>query len=635
MERKRRYKGLMGKVVRWLTIAFGLYILLYLGGVFHWFGVYIYDTSHLAILLAFILIFTFLNIPAYRGAPRDKLPWYDIILIILTLVVTVYIAVQARDIVLAHRGATEYEQVLAVIEVVLILEASRRAVSPILSVLGALFFVYPMFADMAPGFLQVPSWSLARITSVQYLYPTGILGSTMNVLATVIIAFILFGAFLNESGAGKAFIDLALALAGRFRGGAAKVSVLGSCLFGMINGSALANIATVGTITIPLMKSVGYRSTFAGAVEAVASTAGPMTPPVMGASIFIMMDFLGISYVKLMLVAAVPAFLYYMGLLMMIDHEAVKTGLKGLPPDQIPSMRYALGNSWVCVVPILVIIFVLVILHYTPATAAVVAIIALVLVSMLKKSYRMGPRKLANALAGSSAGLPEVGNAIAIAGIVMGSFNITGIGLTLSRQLVALAGGNLTLLVIFVAIACLIFGMGISGVAVYLLGAIFMVPAMIIMGVNPIAAHFFVLWISHAALITPPVCGAAFLAGAIAEAPLMATGWQACRLGIVVYLMSVFWAYDPALLLVGSPGHVALAVVTAIAGVYCASCAVAGRMLRPANWLERILLLTSAILLFFPDLYLSLIGLAVAAPAVLWQLVKARSKLAKVPQASG
>jgi TRAP transporter 4TM/12TM fusion protein len=455
----------------------------------------------------------------------------------------------------------------------------------------------------------------------------------MNVLATVIIGFILFGAFLTASGAGKAFIDLALAVAGRFRGGPAKVAILASALFGMVNGSALANVATTGTITIPLMKSIGYKPTFAGAVEAVASTGGPMTPPVMGASIFIMMDFLGVSYVKLMLVALVPAFLYYLGLFIMVDHEAVKGGLKGLSREQIPSLKKTLNDAWFCLVPIVVILFLLVFLHYSPATAAMAAIVSLVLASMLKKGYRMGPRKLANALAGSSAGLPEVGTGIAIAGILMGAFNITGIGITLSRQLVALAGGNLTLLAVITAIACLIFGMGISGVAVYLLGAIFMVPGLTLMGVNPIAAHFFVLWMAHAALITPPVCGAAFLAGAIADAPLMATGWQASRLGIVVYLMSVFWVYDPALLLVGSPGHIALAIVTAIAGVYCASCAVAGRMFRLAGWVERTLLLAGAILLFVPNLNFSLIGLAAVAPVIVWQVIKVKAA-ARLPQAS-
>lgn len=630
MERNRRYTGVMGKVVRWVTMSFGLYLLLHLGGAFHWLGIYIYDASHVAILLAFVLLFTFLNIPAHKGAPRDRLPWYDVIFIALSLAGTLYIAIQARSIVLAHRGASQYEQVLCLITVAIILEATRRAISPILSVLGAIFFLYPLFADKAPGFLEVPAWGLDRVTAVQYLYSTGILGSTMNILATVIVAFILFGSFLSASGGARAFINLALAVAGRYRGGPAKVAILASALFGMINGSALANVATTGTITIPLMKSIGYKPTFAGAVEAVASTGGPMTPPVMGASIFIMMDFLGVSYVKLMLVAMVPAFLYYLGLFIMVDHEAVKNGLKGLPLEQIPSLKKALVDSWFCLVPIFVIIYLLVFLHYSVTTAAVAAIISLVLASMFKKGFRMGPKKLGDALAGSSQGLPEVGNAIAIAGILMGAFNVTGVGLTISQEMVALARGNLMVLAIITGIACIIFGMGLSGVAVYLLGAIFMAPALTLMGVYPIAAHFFVLWLAHAALITPPVCGAAYLAGAIAGAPLMATGWQACRLGVVVYIMSFAWINDPAVLMVGTPAHIGLAIAATIAGVYFMSCGIAGRMLSPASWPERILFMVGGLLLMLPGTLTNAIGLGVVALPLLWQVGRARLMPAKL-----
>ncbi|MFH0913975.1 MAG: TRAP transporter fused permease subunit, partial [Chloroflexota bacterium] len=448
----------------------------------------------------------------------------------------------------------------------------------------------------------------------------GVFGSTLHLVATIILAFIIFGAFLQASGAARIFIDLALAVAGRYRGGPAKVAIVASALFGTINGSTLANIATTGTVTIPLMKSIGYKPSFAGAVEAVASNGGPITPPVMGASIFLMMDFLGVSYVRLMAMAALPALLYYLGLMVMVDHRAVRDGLKGLAREQMPPLKKALADSWFCLIPFAVIIFMLVFLHFSPATSAMAATAALVLASLFKKSYRMGPRKLGAALAGASQGLPEVGTAVAIAGILMGSFNITGVGLTIAQELVALSGGNLAVLVGLITVACLVLGMGLSGIAVYLLAAMLLAPALVMLNVPPLAAHFFVLWIAHAALITPPVCPAAFLGGAIAGAPLMETGWQACRLGIVVYLLPFIWVYDPALLWIGSPGHIAFAMTTAIAGVYFTSCGVSGLMLKLLRWWERLLLLIGGILLLIPGGLTDLTALAVVAVPVVRQL---------------
>lgn len=634
MERHRRYTGVMGKVVTVVTMGYALYCLLYLGGVFHRIGIYVYGVTHTALVLSFVLLFAFLNIPAHKGAPRDRLPWYDVLFIILSLVGTLYIAIAAQKIALEERAITPFQQTLCVITTAMLLEAVRRAVSPILTVLGALFFVYPMFADKAPGFLEQPAWGLDRIATVQYLNPTGIFSSVTYTIATIVVAFIIFGSFFAASGAARVFINVALSVAGRYRGGPAKVAILASALFGSINGSTLANVATTGSVTIPLMKSIGYKPTFAGAVEAVASTGGPVTPPVMGASIFIMMDILGETYVRLMLIALVPCLLFYLGLFIMVDHEAVKAGLKGLPREQVPPLIRTLKDSWFCLVPLVVIVYLLVVLHYSVATSAVIAILSVVVASWLKKDSRMGLKKLGDGLAGSSQGLPQIGTAVAVAGLLMGSFDITGIGLTLAQQLVALAGGNLMLLIMITAVACIIFGMGLTGIAVYILGAIFLAPALIMMGVLPIAAHYFVLWLAHGALITPPVCAAAFLGAAIADAPMMATGWQACRLGVVVYLMSCIWVLKPALLLIGSPEEVALAVLTAIVGVYFVSCGVAGRMLRPASWVQRIPFMVGGTALMIPDLYISLIGLGTVALPALWQVFGARFVRVRVGQPS-
>jgi TRAP transporter 4TM/12TM fusion protein len=345
------------------------------------------------------------------------------------------------------------------------------------------------------------------------------------------------------------------------------------------------------------------------------------------------------EYWKAIIIAATPAFLYYLGLFIMIHQEAVRLGLKGLPKEEIPPLGEALKESWFFLVPFAVMLILLVGLHYSAATSAIAAILAIVIFSNLTKRTRMGPKKWLDALGGITQGLPQVGTSIVVAGVLDGSFQLTGVGLVLAQKLVELAGGSTVILTLLVAIALFILGLGLSVVACYLLAVVLLVPAMIMMGVHPLAAHFFVIWMAQAALITPPVCQPAFFAAGIAGAPLMAAGWQACRLGIVVYLVPIFWVFDPALLLVGSWDHIMLAIISTIVGIVYLSCGISGLMLTKSPWWERILVIVGGVCLLVPVIFVKLIGLAlVAIPTIrqasLYLVEKRMARTAKITQSS-
>jgi len=635
--RTRQLSGFIGKFEKVFNIAFALYCILYLSGVLDRLGLRVYGTSYDASVVALILVTTFLKIPAHKNAPLDKLPWYDLCFIILSIVGTTNIIIYAPKIAANTRFINNIDIILGIITFVLLVEGIRRCIGWLLTVTAVLFFVYPLVAEFFPGWLSRPSMSLERVMHVQYFMPSGMFSNVTHLMATLIIAFVIFGSFLLNSKASDSFMNLALALTARYKGGPAKASVIGSALFGMVNGSTMANVATVGTITIPLMMRIGYNPTFAAAIEAVASNAGPLTPPVMGATVFIMCGLLSMEYWQAIIIAATPAFLYYLGLFIMIHQEAVRLGLKGLPKEEIPPLGRALIESWFFLVPFTVMLILLVGLHYSAATSAIAAILAIVIFSNLTKRTRMGPKKWLDALGGITQGLPQVGTSIVVAGVLDGSFQLTGVGLVLAQKLVELAGGSTVILTFLVAIALFILGLGLSVVACYLLAVVLLVPAMIMMGVHPLAAHFFVIWMAQAALITPPVCQPAFFAAGIAGAPLMAAGWQACRLGIVVYLVPIFWVFDPALLLVGSWDHILMAVFSTIVGIVYLSCGISGLMLTKSPWWERILVIVGGVCLLVPVIFMKLIGLAlVAIPTIrqasLYLVEKRMARTARITQ---
>jgi TRAP transporter 4TM/12TM fusion protein len=411
---------------------------------------------------------------------------------------------------------------------------------------------------------------------------------------------------------------------GRYRGGPAKVAVLASSLFGSINGSGAANVAATGVITIPLMKKLGYKPHYAAAVEAVASNGGQIMPPVLGLTAFLIMDFLGVSYLKIVLAAIIPALLYYAALFIMIHLEAVKTGIQGLPRSELPSIKKTFLDGWPFLVPMILLVTLLG-LQFSAQTAVLYAIGALILASWLKKDTRMGWRKISQALDEGLKVIPSIGVIICMAGILIGVMEVTGVGLRLTGGLVALAGGNMFILLLVTAACALVLGMGMPGVAVYVLLAIILAPALVQAGLPPLVAHFFVMYYGITSLLTPPVCLISFIAAGIADAPYMKTGWQAMRLGIVVYLVPFMFAYGPELMLIGKPLDIAIAVVTAFAGVVLLSAGIEGYLFRTLKWFERIFFLAGGVLMMIPLPLYTYIGIGIGATLMLLQFIGRRT----------
>ncbi|MFC2003530.1 TRAP transporter permease [Chloroflexota bacterium] len=623
---KRQFKGVAAKVIRVVTVVFPIYLLLYASGALIYLGAFIYPIRHDALTLMFVLVLAYLLYPATKSAPRDRLPWYDAVAIVLSIAVNVYIIINCIVIVTRpYTLPTVMEQAFSVILVVLILEGVRRTTSPALAIIGLIFFIYPFVAGHMPSFLYSPSQGLPRVAEMLYVFPLGIYGRLVDIFATLVVAFYLFGAFIQASGAGEFLTTSSHALMGRFRGGPAKIAELASALFGTINGSGTANVALTGPVTIPLMIKVGYKPHFAAAVEAVASNGGQLMPPILGIAAFIMVDFLGVPYLTIMMASFIPALLYFAALFLMLDFEAAKTGLKGLPPQELPSFKKALMGGWLYSVPIIFLVVLIVVVQYSPQTSCIYALVVVVIVSWLIKGKGMGPRKIMDALSRGVEQVPQLGVVIAMVSILVGGIELTGVGVRLTGGLVTLAGGNMFLLLLFTAFAAGVLGMGMPTSGVYILVAILLAPALVMVGLQPIVAHMFVFYFGLTAMITPPVCLTAFVAASIAGAPFMKTGWQAMRLGIVIFIVPFMFAYAPELLMIGSAGQIALAAGTSLIGVVFLSAGLEGYLLKSAGWPERILFLVAGMMMMIPGLTTDILGVALGSVAVLWQFIGRRA----------
>ena len=621
---RRSFPGRGGQILKWITVSFALYCVLYIVGFFQYIDIFIFPRRHDAVFFIFVIASTFIYCPATRRSPRNRVPWYDVLAVLLGTVVNVYIITYALDISSRpYQLPSILEVAFGLITIILILEGVRRTAGIALSILGSIFFIYPFVAEWMPGFLDGRNQSLFRMVEILYIYPAGIYSTTLHLLAVLVVVFLIFGAFLSVSGAGNFLINISYALMGRYRGGPAKVAVMASSLFGSINGSGAANVAATGVITIPLMKKLGYKPHYAAAVEAVASNGGQIMPPVLGLTAFLIMDFLGVSYIQIVLAAIIPALLYYAALFTMIHLEAVKTGIQSIPRAELPSIRKTFAEGWPFLVPMILLVTLLG-LQFSAQTACLYSIGALIIASWFKKDTRMGWRKISTALDEGLKVIPSIGVIICMAGILIGVMEVTGVGLRMTGGLVELSGGNLFLLLLMTAACALVLGMGMPGVAVYVLCAIILAPALVQAGLPPLVAHFFVMYYGITSMLTPPVCLIAFIAAGIADAPYMKTGWQAMRLGIVVYLVPFMFAYGPELLLMGKPVDIAIAVVTAFIGVVLLSAGIEGYLLRPLTWLERIFFLAGGILMMIPIPQYTYIGIGIGLMLVIWQLVRRR-----------
>ncbi len=588
-------------------------------------GIAIYDQQYLAGMLTITLTLAFLKLPA-TGKEKTSLPWYDAVAAVTIFCTTGYLAIYYPRIVdLIYLRQTD-SVVVSVILVVLLIEALRRATGMVLPILVLVFILYALFANYLPGSGTPTDWR--KLSLALAVNSTGILGLPVKVATTIVIAFLLFGQVLQNTGGMQFFTDISMALMGRFRGGAAKIAVLGSCLFGSISGSAVANVVATGIVTIPLMKRAGMPAHKAAAIEAVASTGGQLMPPVMGAAAFLVAEFLETSYANVVMAAIVPGLLYYGALFIQADLEAAKEGIPPVEADQIPKAKPVLRAGWYFPLAFAVLLTALFYLNYQPEKAVLWAIVALVVPAAIFgfQGKRVGVRDLYNSLIETGHSALDLILITGAAGIVIGVLAISGLGYQLTLGLVQVGHGHLFLLLLLSAIVCIVLGMGLPTVGVYVLLATLVAPSLVEVGVKPMAAHLYVMYFGMMSMITPPIAIAAFAAASVAKADAMRTGFAAMRFGWTAFIVPVLFVYSPSLLLIGAPVQIAVAVVTAVFGVWLMSSAAVGYFMRPLNLPMRVLFAATGLAALIPagaipefGVLLDIVGVVGGTAAVLYE----------------
>ena len=522
---------------------------------------------------------------------------------------------------------TNFEVGIAAVALLVVFEAARRA-SGNLAILALLFLGYNWFGEFLPGLLGHNGFTLKRVLVTQFWGTQGLLGTGIGVSATYIFLFVVFGAFLKHSGFSKFINDFSLTLVGQTPGGPAKVAVVASALMGMINGSAIANVATTGTITIPLMKRTGYKKEFAGAVEAVASTGGQFCPPIMGAVGFVMAEFLNLSYTKVMLASIVPAFLYYLGLLMAVHFEAKRLGLSGLAKENIPDAMKVVREQGHLVLPLAALIT-LMFIGYTPLYSAVISIFITIAASWLRKDTRMTGTKIIAAMVEGSKGAISVGVCCVIIGVIIGTVTLTSMGLNMGYLILnVINNDNIYITGFLVMVMSTVLGMGVPGVAAYVIVQAVAVPVLIKAGVLPLIAHLFCLIYACLSNITPPVAMSAYVAVGIAGSDQTKTGLWAVRLGLVGFIIPFFFLNNPVLLVGVDPqasfSSSLWAIVTASVGTVVLVAGLEGWLLQRCNVLERIVLIVAAPAMLYPGVISDFAGLICLLAVGITQFIRRR-----------
>ena len=590
------------------------------------FTAYIQRSIH----LGFALTFIFLLYPARKKGSKTSIAWYDYCLAILSVIVGSYWTINYDRLVQNLGGVSGLDFYIGVAATLLVLEAARRAVGLPITIIACTFFIYGLYGNYFPGFLAHRGQSLDSLTHLMFYTSDGILGTPLGVSATYIFIFLLFAAFLMKTGVGQYFNDLAVAVAGKLIGGPAKVAIFSSALQGTISGSSVANVVTSGSYTIPMMKKLGYKKEFAGAVEASASTGGQLMPPIMGAAAFLMVEFIGrgIKYWDIAKAAAIPALLYFTGIWIMTHFEAKRLGLKGLKEEEMPNRKEVFKKIYL-LIPILLII-VLMLMKVTVMYAALYGILACILVGFINPDVKFGVKEIIQALADGARSAVAVAAATACAGIIVGVVVKTGLGLSLATSLVKLAGGSIILTLIFVMIASLILGMGAPTTANYVITSTIAAPAIItllapdtapemIPLVVFLSAHFFVFYFGIIADITPPVALAAFAASGISGGDPIKTGVYSAKLAIAAFIIPYIIVLSPEILMVDVTFlQVIWIILTALLGMMAIGAGVIGYWYRALMWFERLILIAAGLAMIYPESISDLTGLAMF--GVMWAI---------------
>lgn len=578
--------------------------------------------------LAFVILLAYLLFPMKKDMPKDKLPWYDVIFAIIGAGSWSYITINFETIVRRAGIYTTTDIIIGIIGILLVFEACRRIVGLPILVISIIFIIYALFGAYAPGFLNHRGYSLQRLVSHLFYNTEGIMGTPIGASATFIFLFIFFGALLDKTGIGQFFIDICNAIAGGFDGGPAKVAVLTSAMFGTVSGSSVSNTVGTGSFTIPMMKSLGYRPEFAGAVEASASTGGQLMPPIMGAASFLMAESLGIPYMEVAKAAIIPAILYFTGIFIMVHLEAKKTGLKGLSRDSLPKIGELLMKKGYLVIPLATIIYFFV-LGKTAIYAGLMGIIAAGLVAIvnsivdiiMKRKVSFGFNDLIDVFVNATRNIISVAVACAMAGVIIGVITLTGLGLKIGTGLISISGGIPLLLLFLTMISSIILGMGVPTTANYLITSTIAASAIIGLGYEPLAAHMFVFYFGIIADVTPPVALAAMAGAAIAKSDPLKTGIEATKLSIGAFIIPYMFIFNPDILMINTTiADVIPILITSLIGMFGVSAGLEGYVFRKCKPYERILFIVAGLLSIYPEFYSDIIGIAIIAILVIVQI---------------
>ncbi len=611
----RSFDGfLLSQIVYWLSVAIAFY---------HFITSFIgYPATHLhrSAHVAMMLFMAFFLYPASSKGNRKSLPWYDLVLALLAVSVAVYVWVEYIPFINRMGSPNTMDVIMGTILIITVLEASRRISGWPLVILSLIFLLYGLIGRSLPGILMHRGYNWRALINHIFINTEGIYGTSVDVAASYIFLFILFGTIMNKCGMGRFFNDLALAFAGSSKGGPAKVAVIASGFLGSINGSAVANVVTTGTFTIPLMKKTGYSKEFAGAVESSASVGGQLLPPVMGAAAFIMAEMLGIKYGVIVISATIPALLYYLGIMVQVQLRAEKLNLEGVPKEQLPKLGDVMRERGHLLIPIAFLLYMLLFSGSTVIFSAFWAIVATIVVSQARKTTRMTLRQLLDAFSEGTIATVSVAIACAVVGIIIGVVSLTGFGLNMANAIIQLGRSNLMLTLILTMVTCMILGMGLPSIPAYLITATMAAPALVKLGIPALAAHMFVFYFAMFANITPPVALASFAAAGLSGGDPMKTGLQSVKLSLAGFIVPYFFIHNTALLLLDTTPLVAIRVtITAIIGVTMIGMATEGYLFTDLNWLLRIVTFIGAILLITANPIQDVFGIVILVAVILIQ----------------
>ena len=577
--------------------------------------------------LAFAIPLSYILYPATSKGSMKRMSFFDVLLALAFLGIAGYYLYNYYELIDRVGFYTKTDIIVGALGVILIMEACRRVVGWPIVIIATLFILYAYFGKSMPGFLNHRGYSVKRIVAQLFFSTEGVIGSPLGVCASFVFLFILFGAFLEKTGIGQFFTDIANALAGSVPGGPAKVAVITSALQGTVSGSSVSNTVSTGSFTIPLMKSLGYRPEFAAAVEAAASTGGQIMPPIMGAAAFLISEIVGVSYIEVVKSAAIPAVLYFSGIWIMVHLEATKRGLRGLPKDQIPHAGKLLREKGHLILPLIAIMAFL-IMGFTTTRAALWGIFTAIVVPFLRKETRVPLSDIASSLIVGARNILGVSCACSTAGVIVGVVTMTGIGLKLGEGLTALTAGMVIPTLFFTMITSIVLGMGVPTTANYLITATIAAPIVVKLGVPVLAAHLFSFYFGILSDVTPPVALAAYAGSAIAKSNPFRTGVIATKLAVAAFLVPYMFALNPSLILLNTTlPQVVIISVTSVAGMVGIGAALTGYFVTDTKWYEQILLGLGGIMLVYPGTLTDVIGVGLVVSIWILQKLRVRKRV--------